>query len=115
MLFGNNGSSLTKSLVPEALVNAAAAAVDSLKINSLGEKTRRGRRVIVKRRNVHGEQMADLANLYFYLAGIPIRFWSKVEDWRRWEVCCYKMLNGDRFDVAASGKRTIIEDKLPGK
>jgi hypothetical protein len=115
MLFGNNGSSLTESLVPKALVNAATTAIESLKINSLSEKTRRGRRVIVKRRNLHGEQMADLANLYFYLAGIPIRFWNKVEDWRRWEIYCYEMLNGDRFHAVASGKRTIIEDKLPGK
>ena len=115
MFLGKNGSTLAENFVPKALVNAATAAVDSLKINSISEKTRRGRRVVVKCRNLAGEKMADLANLYFFVTGIPIRFWSKVDNWRRWEIMCFKMLNGDRFHAVASGKRTVIEDKLPGK
>jgi len=61
MFLGKNGSTLAENLVPKALVNAATAAVDSLKINSISEKTRRGRRVVVKCRNLAGEKMADLA------------------------------------------------------
>lgn len=38
-----------------------------------------------------------------------------MDDWRRWEVGCFKMLNGDRFRVFASGARTVCEEKLPGK
>jgi len=55
--------------------------------------------VIVKRRNLGSEQIADLANLYFRMADIPIRFWSKVNEWRRWEINCFRMLNGDRFQA----------------
>jgi len=112
------GTSLAEQLtnhIPQALSNAAARFVDSLKINSVSEKVRRGRRVVIKRRNGYGEQLADLANLYFRMAGIPIRFWAKVEDWRRWEVECFKMLNGDRFRAWACGDKTVCADKLPGK
>ena len=112
------GTSLAEQLtnhVPQALSNAAARFVDSLKINSVSEKVRHRRRVVIKRRNGYSEQLAELSNLYFRMAGIPIRFWAKVEDWRRWEVECFKMLNGDRFRVFASGAKTVCFDKLPGE
>lgn len=113
-----NGPSLAEQLtnhIPQALSNAAARFVDSLKINSVSEKVRHRRRVVIKRRNGYSEQLADLANLYFRMAGIPIRFWAKVEDWPRWEVECFKMLNGDRFRAWACGHKTVCADKLPGK
>jgi hypothetical protein len=113
-----DGTSLAEHLiplVPQALTNAAATFVDSLKISSTSEKIRRGRRVVIKRRNIYGEQLADLANLYFRMSGIPVRFWSKTEDWMRWEVECFTMLNGDRFRAFNSGANTVCVDKLPGK
>ncbi len=108
-------ANLAERLIPPALTNAAATFVDSLKINSTCEKVRRGRRVVIKRRNGHSEQLAELANLYFRMADIPIRFWAKVEDWRRWEVECFRMLNGDRFRISTSRARIICADKLPGE
>jgi hypothetical protein len=113
-----DGTSLAEHLiplVPQALTNATATFVDSLKISSTSEKSRRGRRVVIKRRNIYGEQLADLANLYFRMSGIPVRFWSKTEDWKRWEVKCFKMLNGDRFRTSGSGTNTICVDKVPGE
>lgn len=115
---GENGVNLAEQLtnhIPQALSDAAARFVDSLKISSVSEKVRRGRRVVIKRRNGYGEQLADLANLYFRMAGIPIRFWAKAENWQRREVECFKMLNGDRFRASASGDKTVCADKLPGK
>jgi hypothetical protein len=112
-----NGTTLAERLmlhIPEALTNAAAKFVDSLKISSVSEKIRRGRRVVVRRRNAHSEQLADLANLYFRMSSIPIRFWSKVGDWKRWEIGCFRMLNGDRFRAFASGPKTVCVDKVPG-
>src|SRR5947208_14947090 len=113
---GKNGNGLTllERFIPDGLSNAATTLVDSLKINSISEKVRRRRRVVIKRRNIYGEQLADLANLYFRISSIPIRFRSKVEDWKRWEVGCFQMLNGDRFRVT-SGARTVCADKLPGE
>ena len=100
---------------PLGLADVATRLVEALAINSITEETRRGRRVIVKRRNLHSQQLADLTNLYFRMADIPIRFWSKVQDWQRWEVDCFEMLNGDRFHAHKSGQRTVIADKLPGE
>jgi tRNA A-37 threonylcarbamoyl transferase component Bud32 len=109
-----NGTS-AKRFIRKGLADAAARLVDSLRINSVSERVRHGRRVAIKRRNGYGEQLADLTNLYFRMAGIPIRFWAKAEDWQRWEVECFKMLNGDRFRAWASGDKTVCADKLPGK
>jgi hypothetical protein len=110
-----NGSSLVESLVPRGLADVATRLVEAIAINSLNEKVRRGRTVIVKRRNLHSEQLADLTNLYFKMADIPIRFWSKVEEWQRWEVDCFQMLNGDRYRAYPSGTRSVVAEKLPGK
>jgi len=111
----DNGTSLAERLITQALADAAATFVDSIKLSSVSERVRRGRRVVLKRRNAYSEQLADLGNLYFRISNIPIRFWSKVEDWRRWEADCFQMLNGDRFRVLASGAKTVCVDKLPGK
>src|SRR2546423_9498896 len=113
-----DGTSLAERLtplVPQTLTNVTATFVDSLKISATSEKVRRGRRVMIKRRNIYSEQLADLANLYFRMSGIPIRFWGKAEDWRHWEGKRFRMLNGDRFRAFASGAKTVCTDKLPGK
>ena len=110
-----NGGSLIENLVLQNLANVATKLIKTVAINSISEKTRGRRTVILKRRNIHSEQLAELTNLYFLVAGIPIRFWSKVEDWQRWEVDCFEMLNGDCFQVRNSGMRTVITDKLPGE
>jgi hypothetical protein len=51
MPIGKNGTSLAELLIPQARTNAAATFVDSLKINSISEEVRRGRRIVLKRRN----------------------------------------------------------------
>jgi hypothetical protein len=102
-------------LIPRALSNAAARLVDSLKVNSVFEHVRRGRRLMIKRRTLYSEPLAELANVYFRMAGIPIRFWAKTKEWRRWEVKSFNMLNGDRFHARPSGANTICADKLPGR
>jgi hypothetical protein len=113
MLIGENGATL--GLLPEGLSNAATALVESLKINSISEELRRKRPVIVKSRNGTSEQITEMANLYFSWAGLPIRFWSKIDNWRRWEIESFNMLNGDRFRARRAGQRRVIEDKLPGE
>jgi hypothetical protein len=109
-----NGKPLMDLLVPEGLSHAATSFVESLKINSITEKVRRNRRVVIKRRNVYGVPAADLINFYFRAAGIPIRYLSDVREWRRWEARCFQMLNGDRFRAKVRDSRTVTLDKLPG-
>src|SRR4029077_20640880 len=124
-----DGAALVENLVPAGLITAAAKIVEAprelanvatrlveaIALNSVWEKKRAGRTVVVKRRNLHSEQLADLTNLYFRVANIPIRFWSKVDEWRRWEVDCFEMLNGDRFHAYKSGRRCVVAEKLPGE
>src|SRR5438093_9023677 len=89
-----NGESSAEQLIPQALTSAAARFVDSVKLSSVSETVRRGRRVVLKRRNPYSEQLAELGNLYFRISGIPIRFWRKVEALRRCEAERVQMLNG---------------------
>src|SRR5438034_7296576 len=106
-----NGKGLAERLlplVPQAVTNAAATFVDSLKISSTSEKVRRGRRVVIKRRNIYGEQLAGLANLYFRISGIPIRFWSKTEAWRRGGERCFRLRNGVGFALPTPAPRQIL-------
>jgi hypothetical protein len=101
--------------IPKALGNAADRLVDSLKINSVSERVRRGREFVIKRRNGYSEPLAELANMYFRIAGIQIRFWSKTDEWQQWEISCFNLLNGDDFRARASGANSVWADKLPGK
>src|SRR6266436_4022354 len=110
-----NGLTLLQQFVPDGFSHAATSFVESLKINSVSEKKHRNRRLVVKRRNIYGGRAADLINFYFRLADIPIRFLSDVREWRRWEVNCFQMLNGDRFHAAITDRRTVHLDKLPGQ
>src|SRR5437763_16185544 len=87
---------------PLGLANVANRLVETIAINSVWETKRRRRTVVLKRRNLHSGQLAGLSNLYFRVAKIPIRFWSKLDDWRRWEMDCFKILNGDRFRAQPS-------------
>lgn len=113
-IFGN-GTSFVESIVQSGLTDVATRLVESIAINSISERVQRGRTFVVKRRNLHAEQLSELTNLYFRVADIPIRFWSKVEEWQRWEVKCFRMLNGDRFRAYASGKRCVVAQKIPGE
>ena len=104
-----------RSVIPKAFSRSATRLVDSLKINSVIEKARGERQLVIKSRNGYGEQLAQLSNLYFRMANIPIRFWGKAENWRQWEMECFNMLNGDRFRAWTSGEKLVCADKLPGQ
>jgi hypothetical protein len=105
---------MVERFMPDDLSHAATSFVESLKINSISEKLRRGSRVIIKRRNPYGKEVAELVNFYFRIADTGIRYVSAVREWQRWETKCFNMLNGDRFRAAITDARTVIEDKLPG-
>jgi hypothetical protein len=101
--------------LPQVFSNLTHAIVSELKVNSIVEETVGGRSVFVKNRHLHGVELTALANFFFQLCKIPIRFQSNCRDWRRWEMKCFKMLNGDRFHIWSPDERTVIEEKLPGK
>jgi hypothetical protein len=106
---------LIEQIVPKSFREFAAAAVDFLKINTVEHKFRHGKPVVVKTRTATSQQIAETANLFFGLANIPIRFLSKMEDWQRWEIDCYHMLNGDGFRAFAVRTNGICVEKVPGR
>jgi tRNA A-37 threonylcarbamoyl transferase component Bud32 len=101
--------------IPRSFRRFATRAVDSLRLNTLREKHRRGRPVICKTRNVTGGWVASTTNLYFRLAGIPIRYSTEISRWQQREVDCFNMLNNPAFHAAPIRRRTVRADKLPGR
>src|SRR5436190_9921782 len=97
----------------ESLKRVISNATHALVLNTSSRQYRRGRPVIVKRRNGSSEKIAKLANRYFQWAQVPIRFWSNARGWQQWEVRCYQMLN-DGFKISAQGEHTICQDAVPG-
>ena len=47
-----NGQALLERFIPDGLSHATTAFVESLKINTISEKRRRSRLVVIKRRNI---------------------------------------------------------------
>src|SRR5207247_8739178 len=64
---------------PLGLAEVATRLVEALAINSITEKARRGRRVIVKRRNLHSQQLAVLTSLYLRKRDIERLYSSTVD------------------------------------
>ena len=73
-MFLGNGTKLVERLVPQGLSEAATALVEAMNLNSITEARRGGRAVIIKRRNIAGQALAELANAYFRKARIPFIF-----------------------------------------
>src|SRR5882724_3550221 len=72
-----NGESLAERLIPQALTNAAATFVDSVKLSSVSERVRRGRRVVLKRRNAYSEQFPTSAICIFAFRAYRFVFGAK--------------------------------------
>src|SRR5438045_881116 len=86
----------------------------TLRRNSLSDSIWGGRRAIIKRRSRAGRRIAGIANFYFRLARIPIRFLANPDRWQRREVRCFRMLNRP-FDARALSGRRVVEQQLPGQ
>src|SRR5207253_1248920 len=117
MPMGDNGASSPERLMPKALTNAAARFVDSLKINSISEAVRRGRKVVIKRRHGYSEQLTGLANLYFRIAGLPIRFWTEKFQgpWSHGDAGMANVIYDEASNRARLIDFEIVHDKtLPG-
>lgn len=93
----------------------AGPAIDSIKINAISSETRGGRVVWVKRRRRFSGQIIRCANLFFRLAQNPVMVWSEKALWQRWEIECFKLLNGDAFLAFAEGSHTVCAEPIPGK
>ena len=69
-----SGAALVINIVPQTLADVASKLVEAIAINSVWERKRRRRTVVLKQRNFHSKRLADITNFYFRVANIPIRF-----------------------------------------
>ena len=54
------------------------------------------------------------ANAFFRLVGNPVFVFSNVAAWQAWEVRCFSLLNGDRFNAFPLGSAVWMDD-IPGE
>jgi len=101
---------------PLGLADVATKLVEAIAINSVSEKIRRKRPVVIKRRNIHSGTVgrADETSI-FRVADIPIRFWSKVEDWQRWENRLFQHVEWRWLSSPFLRPANVVADKLPGE
>ena len=108
----------TESTAPsgfQALVDAAGAAINSIKINGVSAGQHRGHPVRIKTRLQGSESIAGLANLFFKMCDAHITVLADPKEWQRWEIVCYQLLNGDQFQAFAKGSRTVCQETVPGR
>jgi hypothetical protein len=100
-------------LLPVSIRQFFRAGVHAAILNTVSFQRRRGRDVVVKRRNGASRTIGEMANFYFRVSGVPIRFWSEPRQWQDWEVRCYQMLNPG-FNIFALGNFKVVQDCVPG-
>jgi hypothetical protein len=92
----------------------AGKAIDSIRINVIWSEHRGGRKFWIKRRRCGSSAVVRFANLFFRFARNPVLIWPTLEQWQRWEIDSFQMLNGDAYHAFADGRRAVCAEHLPG-
>jgi tRNA A-37 threonylcarbamoyl transferase component Bud32 len=96
-----------------ALSRTVDRAAEGIKLNEIKRRRRGGRVGVMKRRNAVSWAITGLANFYFGMAGLPIRFLSG-RKWQRWEAGCFRLMN-EGFEASAVGEDRVWADHVPGE
>lgn len=89
--------------------------VERIKVNRVWREVRGGRVFWLKRRRTTALPVLTGANLFFRLAGAPMRTLSALEQWLHWEADSFLGLHGQEgFQTFKDGERTIGAEELPG-
>jgi hypothetical protein len=110
----NTAIRLLKRAAPSGLIAALKSAADSTRINAVSRETSAAGAFWVKRRKRGSGPIIATANLFFRLAGNPVRVLGRSGAWQRWEIECFRLLNGDHFRAFADGWRTVRLEHIPG-
>jgi hypothetical protein len=105
---------LLKRPIPSGLIGVLKSAADSTRINAVSRDVGGAGTFWVKRRKRGSGPIIAFANLFFRLAGNPVRVLARSDSWQRWEIECFRLLNGDRFRAFADGTRTVRLERIPG-
>ena len=96
------------------ILTTAGAWIDRIRINALTREVRDGRPLWVKRRHVAAQPIIHAANGFFRLVGNPVVVLGRIDEWRSWEIDCFRRLHGEAFAVFADGAHAVCADEIPG-
>ena len=96
------------------LMKRAGALIDAIRIKTITQEIRDGRECIVRKRGPGMAPLIRIANLFFVRAGNPARVCGTPEYWLKWEVDCFKLLNGNEALAFAEPPATVVTERLPG-
>jgi hypothetical protein len=100
--------------MPDQLLALAGLAIDTIKINEIKTERLDDRIYWVKRRRKGSSGLIHGANLFFRLANNPVSVFVDLDEWRRWEIDSFQLLNGDRYRAFAGKLGSVWADHLPG-
>lgn len=89
--------------------------VERIKVNQVWREVRGGRVFWLKRRRSTALPVLTGANLFFRLAGAPMRTLPNLQHWQRWEMDSFLQLHEEEgFQFFVEGERTIGAEEFPG-
>ena len=88
--------------------------IDRIRINALTREVRDGRPLWVKRRHAGARPIIHAANGFFRLVGNPVVVLGRIDEWRSWEIDCFRRLHGAAFEVFADGADAVCAEEIPG-
>lgn len=90
--------------------------IDGIKINQISVCAVDGERFWRKERKQFAAPLVTVANIFFKMARNPVRLWTSLAEWQRWEIDSFVMLNGPTgFRAYADGPRAVCASELPGR
>src|SRR5262249_28856265 len=96
------------------LLATAGNWIDRIRINALTGEVRDGRALWLKRRTASARPIIHAANGFFRLVGNPVVVLGQIDEWRNWEIDCFRRLHGEAFAVFSDGEHTLCAEEVPG-
>lgn len=91
------------------------AVIDRIKVNTAQRVVREERAYWIKKRRPPADPLLRVANVFFRMAGAPMRTIPNLHAWQQWEVDSFHGLHGaDGFRAFAEGRRGVGIEEMPG-
>lgn len=97
------------------ITNRPGAWIDAIRIKNITRELRDGRECIVRKRGAGTKLLVKVANWFFPYAQNPARVCESDQEWQKWEVNCFQLLNGRDVIAFAEGPAAVVTEILPGK
>ena len=95
-------------------MKSAGAWIDAIRLKSITQEWRDGRECFVRKRGASALALVRVANLFFERVENPVKVCVSHAEWQKWEVDCFKLLNGEEFLVFAEPPCSVVTERIPG-